>query len=78
MDSNDSISTRPDGETWKCYSPNSGPLASYKADAGTGPPLVTISLEDGSVTFGPDYNPDEAARMFWDAVRMYFPGKLAP
>jgi hypothetical protein len=45
MDSNDSISTRPDGETWKCYSPNSGPLASYKADAGTGPPLGTISLE---------------------------------
>lgn len=30
--------------------------------------LVTISLKDGSLTFGPNYAPDKAARIFWEAV----------
>src|SRR5690348_17810950 len=30
--------------------------------------LVRISMQDGSVTFGPAYNPDEAARTFWQAI----------
>lgn len=36
-------------------------------------PLVTISLDDGSLTYGPDYMPDEAARTFWETI-----GRLAP
>jgi hypothetical protein len=27
--------------------------------------LVHIDLKDGEVSFGPDYNPDDAARVFW-------------
>ena len=34
-----------------------------------GRPLVTIDLNDGSMAFGPDYEPDEAARLFWQAVK---------
>lgn len=30
--------------------------------------LVTIDLNDGSMTFGPDYSPDAAARRFWEAM----------
>jgi hypothetical protein len=30
--------------------------------------LVKISVQDGAVTFGPDYNPDEAAKAFWSAA----------
>ena len=30
--------------------------------------MVDLSLEDGSVKFGPTYTPDEAARTFWSAV----------
>lgn len=39
-----------------------------------GNPLVTISLDDGTHTFGPNYKPDEAAKIFWEAVRFAFPG----
>jgi hypothetical protein len=31
-------------------------------------PLVSINLEDGSMSFGPSYEPKEAARVFWDAM----------
>ena len=31
------------------------------------PPLVTIH-PDGTLEYGPDYTPDEAARVFWDAM----------
>lgn len=31
--------------------------------------LVTISMETGELTLGEDYDPDEAARIFWNAVR---------
>lgn len=34
-----------------------------------GRPLVTIDLADGTMTFGPDYTPNEAARLFWQAVQ---------
>ena len=30
--------------------------------------MVTISMEDGSITYGPNYKPDEAAKIFWDAL----------
>jgi hypothetical protein len=30
--------------------------------------LVTFNLDDGSMTFGPNYHPDEAAKIFWEAV----------
>lgn len=32
-----------------------------------GPPLVTIH-PDGTLQYGPDYTPDEAARAFWEAM----------
>jgi hypothetical protein len=34
------------------------------------PPQVTINLASGTIDYGPDYQPDEAARQFWDAVRV--------
>jgi hypothetical protein len=33
--------------------------------------VVTISLEDGSVTYADSAKLDEAAKMFWDAVKVY-------
>lgn len=33
-------------------------------------PLVTIK-PDGTLDYGPDYNPDEAAQIFWDSLRRY-------
>ncbi|MEU9014291.1 hypothetical protein AB0D12_31880 [Streptomyces sp. NPDC048479] len=38
-----------------------------------GRPLVAIH-PDGRTEFGPDYEPDAAARTFWDAVRRWAPG----
>ena len=35
-------------------------------------PLVTIHT-DGTLEYGEDYTPDEAARQFWDALRRYAP-----
>jgi hypothetical protein len=35
--------------------------------AGRGRPLVTLH-PDGRLEYGEDYTPDEAARMFWEAV----------
>jgi hypothetical protein len=33
-----------------------------------GEPLVSIDLGTGQITYGPGYTPDEAARLFWDAI----------
>jgi hypothetical protein len=30
--------------------------------------MVEINMHTGEITYGPNYNPDEAARVFWDAV----------
>lgn len=35
--------------------------------------IVSISADDGKVTFGPGVKPDEAARQFWAAIRQVFP-----
>lgn len=35
-------------------------------------PMVTIS-PDGTIEFGEDYQPDEAARLFWEAVQRLQP-----
>jgi hypothetical protein len=47
------------------------------------PPTITISGEnssplvkiqpDGTLEYGPDYDPDEAARRFWEAMRVHLP-----
>jgi hypothetical protein len=37
-----------------------------------GTPLVTIH-PNGTLEYGPGYSPDEAARRFWDAMRVYMP-----
>lgn len=37
-------------------------------------PLVTIH-PNGTLEYGPDYTPDEAARRFWDAMRHLAPAR---
>ncbi|MFI0822247.1 hypothetical protein ACH4TX_42260 [Streptomyces sp. NPDC021098] len=37
-------------------------------------PLVTIH-PDGTLEYGPGYDPDEAASRFWDALRRCMPGR---
>jgi hypothetical protein len=37
-----------------------------------GSPLVKIH-PDGALEYGPNYDPDEAARRFWDSMRHYLP-----
>jgi hypothetical protein len=44
------------------------PVSFILPDAG-GQPMVTISLNDGSIEYGPTYDPDAAARVFWDAMQ---------
>lgn len=39
---------------------------------GNGTPMVTIH-RDGRLEFGPDYDPDEAATSFWEAVKRLQP-----
>lgn len=36
--------------------------------------LVRISLDDGSIEYGDDYQPDEAARTFWEAMSAAYGG----
>ncbi|MFC8339230.1 hypothetical protein ACFUJX_19775 [Streptomyces rubiginosohelvolus] len=42
---------------------------------GTAGPLVTIR-PDGRLEYGPGYKPDEAASLFWDAVRRWAPSPM--
>ena len=47
------------------------------------PPTITINGEndsplvkihpDGTLEYGPDYDPDEAASRFWEAMRLHMP-----
>lgn len=38
------------------------------------PPVVLVQIGyDGSLTFGPDYEPDDAAVAFWEAIARYVP-----
>jgi hypothetical protein len=37
-----------------------------------GQPMVTISLTDGTIEYGPTYEPDAAARVFWEAMQTMF------
>lgn len=47
------------------------PLDTLTIRAGDGqPPLVTLNLTTGEMTFGPGYTPDAAAEAFWDAIRL--------
>lgn len=41
-----------------------------------GRPLVTIR-PDGTLELGEGYDPDEAARLFWDALRTHMPARYA-
>ena len=34
--------------------------------------LVSINLADGSIIFGPNYKPDEAAQIFWSSITHEF------
>ncbi|WP_097865874.1 hypothetical protein [Streptomyces sp. rh34] len=42
---------------------------------GANGPLVTIH-PDGRLEYGPGYEPDEAARLFWDAMRRWAPSPM--
>lgn len=35
--------------------------------------LVTIHLDDGRIEYGPKYTPDEAAKVFWEALSYHMP-----
>lgn len=52
----------------------SGPLLTIHDEQG---PMVTIA-RDGSLTFGDSYDPDEAARIFWDAIARWRDSYLRP
>ncbi len=59
----------------------SGPLivighASIAVRAADGRALVTLSTHDGTLQYGEGYDPDEAARTFWQAWADAFPGML--
>lgn len=41
-----------------------------------GRPLVTINLNDGTLQFADGYEPDEAARLFWEAVQRHQPDPM--
>lgn len=41
---------------------------------GNGNPLVTIR-PTGELEYGPGYEPNEAARRFWDALRHHMPAR---
>ncbi|WP_399559358.1 hypothetical protein [Streptomyces chartreusis] len=59
--------------------PSAFTISASQAEATTinlpfnGRPLVTIDLSDGTMQFDPDYTPDEAARLFWEAVQRHAP-----
>lgn len=38
-----------------------------------GRPLVTIDFDDGHITFGEDYTPEGAAKIFWEAISNFCP-----
>lgn len=41
-----------------------------------GTPLVILDY-DGTITYGPNYTPDDAGKQFWKGVVNGFPGVLA-
>lgn len=43
---------------------------------GNAAPMVEIGW-DGTIKFGPDYEPDAAARLFWDAVIQRAPSRIS-
>lgn len=49
-----------------------GPTATFVICGSGNTRLVTI-YPDGRVEYGPDYTPDEAARIFWEAMAAYAP-----
>lgn len=51
---------------------NTLPPMSFVLPGADGQPLVSISLTDGSIEYGPNYEPDEAARVFWAAMQAMF------
>jgi hypothetical protein len=53
----------PKGPVLKVRGPQDNLITIHKG----GTALVSISL-DGVVTYGEGYNPDDAARIFWDGI----------
>jgi hypothetical protein len=59
--------------------------AAGKSVANFPPPIITINGDDGTpmvkihpngtLEYGPNYDPDEAARRFWDAMRIHMPNE---
>lgn len=45
----------------------------FSLHGATGEPMVTIDLNNQTLSFGPGYEPDEAAKIFWDAVQAMIP-----
>jgi hypothetical protein len=58
--------------SWAVAEPAAPTIAILGEDGRT--PLVTIH-PNGTLEYGPDYTPDEAARAFWDALAGHYPAR---
>lgn len=73
-DDNDTSLFLPAEETQNHVANFPPPVISISGDDGV--PLVRIH-PDGTLEYGPNYTPDEAARTFWDAMRHHLPTRCA-
>lgn len=64
------VQTAPTSQTWE------GPTFLQIMGANN-EPLVTLSMKDGSITYGPNYKPDVAAQAFWRAMSSEYQEFLA-
>lgn len=73
-DDNDTTLSLPVGDVEKYVVNFPPPVISISG--GDGAWLVKIH-PDGTLEYGPGYTPDEAARSFWDAMRIYLPTRCS-
>jgi hypothetical protein len=53
--------------------PMAGQISIHGSD---GHPLVTIHIDEQHIEYGPGYEPDDAARAFWDAMQRHMPSPM--
>lgn len=56
------------------YSIRPSPTTTLVIARADGQALVTISLVDGSIEYGPGYEPDATAGLFWEAITRVYNG----
>ncbi len=55
--------------------PFSPPLVNVLTIHGVGHEMLVTLRPDGTLEYGPNYHPDEAARLFWEAIAYAYPKK---